>query len=58
MGDNATPSPDPRTSLTLLARLRDDDPQAWSFMVRLYTPLVHRWGGRAGVQHADLEDLS
>jgi RNA polymerase sigma-70 factor, ECF subfamily len=35
-----------------------DEPAAWSIMVRLYTPLVRRWGARAGVQDADLDDLS
>jgi RNA polymerase sigma-70 factor (ECF subfamily) len=58
MAEHTPPSPDGGTSLTLLDRLRDDDPQAWSLMVRLYTPLVHRWGARAGVGGADLEDLS
>jgi RNA polymerase sigma-70 factor (ECF subfamily) len=58
VAENSPPSPDPGTSLTLLQRLRDDDPEAWSFMVRLYTPLVHRWGARAGLRGADLEDLS
>jgi RNA polymerase sigma-70 factor (ECF subfamily) len=56
MGDQ--PGPNENTSLSLLDRLRMDDPAAWAITVRLYTPLVHRWGGRAGVQHADLEDLS
>jgi RNA polymerase sigma-70 factor (ECF subfamily) len=58
MADNPPPAPDQGTSLTLLARLRDDDPDAWSLMVRLYTPLVRRWGERGGVRGADLEDLS
>jgi RNA polymerase sigma-70 factor (ECF subfamily) len=57
MADKQPPSPDQGTSLTLLARLRDDDPHAWSLMVRLYTPLVRRWGERGGVRGADLEDL-
>lgn len=58
MGENAAPAPEAGTSLTLLDRLRGDDPQAWSFMVRLYTPLVRRWGARAGVREADLDDLT
>jgi RNA polymerase sigma-70 factor (ECF subfamily) len=58
MGEYLSPSSNENTSLTLLDRLRNDDPAAWSVMVRLYTPLVHRWGSRAGVQTADLEDLS
>jgi RNA polymerase sigma-70 factor (ECF subfamily) len=58
MADKPPPSPDQGTSLTLLARLRDDDPDAWSLMVRLYTPLVRRWAERGGVRGADLDDLS
>jgi RNA polymerase sigma-70 factor (ECF subfamily) len=58
MPDHPPPSPDQGTSLTLLRRLRDDDPDAWSLMVRLYTPLVRRWGERGGVRGADLDDLS
>ncbi|HEX5272640.1 MAG TPA: sigma-70 family RNA polymerase sigma factor [Gemmataceae bacterium] len=51
---------DPRaaTSLTLLARLRDNEAEAWSLMVQLYTPLVRRWGARAGLAGADLDDLA
>jgi RNA polymerase sigma-70 factor (ECF subfamily) len=49
-----TPS---RTSLTLLHRLRADDPDAWGQMVRLYGPLVRAWCGRLGARGADAEDV-
>jgi RNA polymerase sigma-70 factor (ECF subfamily) len=53
-----TPTPEAGTSLTLLDRLRDNEAEAWSLMVQLYTPLVRRWGGRAGLGGADLDDLT
>ena len=57
MAENSPLSPNARTSLTLLDRLRDDDPQAWSLMVRLYTPLLLYWGRRLGLQDEDAADL-
>jgi RNA polymerase sigma-70 factor (ECF subfamily) len=58
MAEHPSPSPDQGTSLTLLARLRDHDPDAWSLVVRLYTPAVRQWAVRSGLQSADLEDLT
>jgi RNA polymerase sigma-70 factor, ECF subfamily len=59
MADAAQPArPDPGTSLTLLQRLRDNEPQAWRVMVGLYAPLVHHWCGRRGVRGADAEDVA
>src|SRR5262249_53714057 len=56
--DRANGSAEPRpTSLTLLQRLRADDPAAWNDTVRLYTPLVYRWCARSGVHGADAEDV-
>jgi RNA polymerase sigma-70 factor (ECF subfamily) len=46
------------TSLTLLQRLRANEPDAWRVMVHLYTPLVHRWCSRLGVHGADADDVS
>jgi RNA polymerase sigma-70 factor, ECF subfamily len=46
------------TSLTLLQRLRDNEPDAWRVMVGLYEPLVRHWCGRQGVRGADAEDAS
>ena len=47
----------PGTSLTLLQRLRDNQPDAWSTMVQLYTPLIAHWCARGGVRGADAEDV-
>jgi RNA polymerase sigma-70 factor (ECF subfamily) len=46
------------TSLTLLQRLRDNEPDAWRIMVGLYEPLVRHWCGRRGVRGADAEDAA
>jgi len=47
----------PGTSLTLLQRLRDNQPDAWRTMVQLYTPLIAHWCARGGVRGADAEDV-
>jgi RNA polymerase sigma-70 factor (ECF subfamily) len=47
----------PGTSLTLLQRLLDNEPEAWRTMVRLYTPLLCHWCARGGVRGADAEDV-
>ena len=55
-----TPQPGrmpPGTSLTLLQRLLDNEPEAWRTMVRLYTPLLFHWCARGGVRGADAEDV-
>jgi RNA polymerase sigma-70 factor (ECF subfamily) len=44
------------TSLTLLQRLRGNEPDAWRTMVHLYTPLVAHWCARVGVKGADADD--
>jgi RNA polymerase sigma-70 factor (ECF subfamily) len=46
------------TSLTLLQRLRANEPDAWREMVYLYTPLVYGWCARFGVRGADADDVS
>jgi RNA polymerase sigma-70 factor (ECF subfamily) len=48
----------PGTSLTLLQRLRDNQPEAWSVVVGLYTPLLYHWCARRGVRGADAEDVA
>jgi RNA polymerase sigma-70 factor (ECF subfamily) len=54
-----TPGPTKEgTSLTLLQRLRANEPDAWQTMVRLYTPLVWHWCGRSGVRGADADDVA
>jgi hypothetical protein len=45
------------TSQTLLDRLRANEPDAWEFMVRLYTPLLAYWIRREGVKGPDSEDV-
>ena len=46
-----------RTSLTLLQRLRANEPDAWQTLVLLYTPLLYHWCARAGLQGADADDV-
>jgi RNA polymerase sigma-70 factor (ECF subfamily) len=48
----------PQTSLTLLQRLRANEPDAWSRVVSLYRPLVCYWCGRQGVIGADADDVA
>jgi RNA polymerase sigma-70 factor (ECF subfamily) len=59
--DPADPPPaartPPGTSLTLLQRLRDNQPEAWRAVVQLYTPLIAHWCARGGVRGADGEDV-
>jgi RNA polymerase sigma-70 factor (ECF subfamily) len=53
-----TSRPQGDTSLTLLQRLRANEPDAWRTMVRLYTQLVYQWCARSGVRGADAEDVA
>jgi RNA polymerase sigma-70 factor (ECF subfamily) len=43
--------------LTLLQRLRENEPEAWRTVVQLYTPLLCHWCARQGVRGADAEDV-
>ena len=45
------------TSLSLLDRLRGNDPEAWRRLVALYGPLVLFWGRRGGLNEDDAADL-
>lgn len=46
------------TSVSLLERLRNPNAtHDWSRLVDLYSPLVHTWAKRAGLQDADASDL-
>ncbi|MBI3466718.1 MAG: sigma-70 family RNA polymerase sigma factor [Planctomycetes bacterium] len=45
------------TSDSLLERLRLPDADAWVRFVELYTPFMHRWACRLGLQDADADDL-
>jgi RNA polymerase sigma-70 factor (ECF subfamily) len=52
-------TPDPpgeTTSTSLIARVREHDPDAWNRLVRLYAPLVHGWLRQAGLRDADAAD--
>lgn len=42
--------------MTLLQRARENDPEAWRRLVRLYAPLVEHWCRLAGVRE-DVEDV-
>jgi RNA polymerase sigma-70 factor (ECF subfamily) len=55
MADSRLPSR--ITSLSLLERAREQDPEAWSRLVHLYTPLIFSWTRRAGVGEKDMADL-
>ena len=48
---------DDSTSVSLLARLRIRDPDAWVRFSRIYGPLVYRWCRRAGVRTDDVADI-
>ncbi|MEQ1904265.1 MAG: sigma-70 family RNA polymerase sigma factor [Pirellulaceae bacterium] len=47
----------PGTSLSLLSRVRSDDPVAWSSLVDLYAPLVASWCLRRGLGIEDTDDV-
>jgi RNA polymerase sigma-70 factor (ECF subfamily) len=48
---------DESTSLSLLIRARDKQPEAWNRLVYLYTPLVERWCRSWGLQGSDVDDI-
>lgn len=45
------------TSLTLLRRARDRNPEAWTQLHFLYGPMVDRWCRGWGVKETDLDDI-
>jgi RNA polymerase sigma-70 factor (ECF subfamily) len=45
------------TSTGLVRGLKVQDQQAWERLVRLYGPIVYRWGRQAGLQPADAADV-
>jgi RNA polymerase sigma-70 factor (ECF subfamily) len=47
----------PSTSSSLIVRVRNREPEAWSRLTRLYGPLVYRWARQAGLQEADVADV-
>ncbi len=46
------------TSLSLIERVKANDQSAWSRLADLYRPLVDRWCAAAGLQNADVCDVS
>ncbi len=46
------------TSLTLLQRMKDRDPEAWNRFVVLYGPLIYQWCQRARLQTEEALDVS
>lgn len=46
------------TSLSLLLGARAQDAQAWERLVRIYTPLVEYWCRQAGLNPADMQDVT
>jgi RNA polymerase sigma-70 factor (ECF subfamily) len=48
---------DSPTSVSLLQRVRADDPEAWHRLYQLYSPLVAHWCRRAGVRPPDVDDV-
>jgi RNA polymerase sigma-70 factor (ECF subfamily) len=46
-----------QTSLSLLARVRAGESQAWQRLVALYRPLIFYWCRRAGIGDDDAEDV-
>jgi RNA polymerase sigma factor (sigma-70 family) len=53
-------SPMPRTSLTLLGRLRREsvDQETWREFVHRYGPLIYRWCRKWKLQEADAQDVT
>ena len=45
------------TSLTLLARVKANDAQAWQRLADIYGPFVYRWCRKSGFQAADAADI-
>jgi len=53
------PAQDPgTTSLSLLTRWFQNDPQAWDRLIYLYYPLVYSWCRRARLQPSDARDVT
>ena len=45
------------TSLTLLERVKQHEPEAWRRMSTIYGPLVYQWSRRCGLPEADSADV-
>ena len=51
-GDNSAP-----TSLSIIERVRQFDPEAWRRLCEIYGPLVYHWARRAGLQDDDARNI-
>lgn len=49
---------DERTSVTLLGRLKSNDPGAWERLSQLYGPMVYAWARKASLQPEDAADVT
>jgi len=47
----------PTLSTSLLHRVQTMQPEAWSRMVDVFSPIVYRWGRQAGLSGADAADV-
>jgi RNA polymerase sigma-70 factor (ECF subfamily) len=45
------------TSTSLLNRVKDQDPEAWTRLVELYGPMVYRWCRESGLKGEDAGDV-
>jgi RNA polymerase sigma-70 factor (ECF subfamily) len=45
------------TSLSLLQKAKDRNPEAWQRLVTLYSPVVYRWVRKSGVKSQDAADV-
>ena len=45
------------TSSSLIRQVQASDPEAWTRMSQLYTPLAYGWCKQAGLQNADIADV-
>lgn len=57
MGMPEAPALLPSTSTSLLARVKEQDSEAWRRLTQIYGPCVYRWCRTAGVQPADAADI-
>jgi RNA polymerase sigma-70 factor, ECF subfamily len=55
---NQPPRRFPATPLSLLERIRANEPDAWRRLLDLYQPLVRFWCARAGLGPPDVEDVT
>ena len=45
------------TGTTLLARIKNKDPDGWERFVHLYSPLIYRWCRQSGLNETDAADV-